>query len=110
MKALLLPALLLLAACATTPPVAQMSCPQLAEDILSTHAALQQARNSKESPVKLNIGLGRIIGNGSIAIDFGVPLGTPTVDAQRVAGLENRLAELKRWHAQKACPGSQSKP
>lgn len=108
-SALLLLCPLLLAACASLKQLdpATLDCPGLDSAIRATQGQLQDARNTRHTPFQINLGLGGAIGShGSAGIGVGVPLGTPQPDNERIAKLEQRLAELTLARRQR-CGGVQ---
>lgn len=103
--ALLLP--LLLAACSTLSPpdTATLDCPALAREVGRTAKLLVAERTNPRPPVTLNIGLGGAVGShGSIGVGFGLPIGTPKLDDDRIQALQQQLARLQALQRQRQCP------
>jgi len=98
---------LLLAACSTlgqTDP-ATLDCPALASEVGRTAKLLVAERTNPRPPVTLNIGLGGAVGShGSIGIGFGLPIGSPQPDEDRIQALQQQLARLQALQRQRQCP------
>lgn len=105
-------ACLLLAACASLkrPDPATLDCAGLAQAVADTSVVLGRERTNLRAPVTLNIGLGGEVGShGSIGVGFGLPVGTPRADDDRIQALEERLARLQSLQRQRQCPPTTAK-
>lgn len=100
-------ACLLLAACASLqqPEPDTLDCAGLAQAVADTSLELGRERTNLRAPVTLNIGLGGAVGShGGIGVGFGLPIGTPRVDEDRIHALEEKLARLQSLQRQRQCP------